>query len=87
ADFDFHLTILEATKNPILAAIAKPIVILLRNSRERLLGIVGVPEISFRQHQDIYNAIKKGDEKEASRAMLRHLKQVEEDVKRMADIH
>lgn len=87
ADFDFHLTILEATNNPILTAIAKPIVILLRNSREWLFGIVGTPEISFRHHQNIYNAIKKGDEKEASRAMLRHLKQVEEDIKRTAGIH
>lgn len=87
ADFDFHLTILEATKNPILAAIAKPIVILLRNSRKRLLGIVGAPQISFRQHQAIYSAIKKGDGKEASGAMFRHLKQVEEDIKRITDIH
>lgn len=85
ADFDFHLTILEATKNPILTAIARPIVVLLRNSRERLFGIVGVPETSFRQHQEIYDAIKQKDEKEASRAMLRHLKQVEEDIKRIAD--
>lgn len=87
ADFDFHLAILEATQNPVLVGVAKPIVILLRKTRERLLGVVGVPEISFRHHQKIYSAIKNGDEKEASRTMLRHLEQVEKDIRRITAAH
>ncbi len=87
ADFDFHLAVLEATHNPVLVAVAKPIAILLKKTRERLLGVVGVPEISFRHHQEIYNAIKNGDAEEASRTMLCHLEQVEKDIRRITVTH
>jgi GntR family transcriptional repressor for pyruvate dehydrogenase complex len=69
----FHSLVLEATGNPLLSVIAKPIVGVLRGHFLR----EAAPKQFWRwvadDHQEIYDLIKAGADEEAGQAMQRHL--------------
>ncbi len=70
---DFHLAIYKASRNIILYRIGLMLQGLMHESREITLGIPGRGAISLEEHEEIYQAIKRGDSYEAARLMDNHL--------------
>ncbi|MEM5947670.1 GntR family transcriptional regulator [Spirochaetia bacterium 38H-sp] len=69
-DYQFHLAIMEASGNSFLhSMVASSNVILICNVK----GILKPLEQSYKEHVDIVNAIKTGDEKKAEELMAFHL--------------
>ncbi len=79
ADLDFHLALAEATQNLLIPILIDTLVVLLRESRERMARVPGGIERAQEHHHRILNAIIAGDARLAYEAMRDHLKQVRED--------
>lgn len=79
ADLDFHLALAEAARNPIILALIDSIVAVLREYRMRTFFVQGGPERGQHHHRRIMDAVARGDEQGARRAMKAHLKQVSDD--------
>lgn len=77
SDLKFHYAITEAAKNSLLMRLMNSISETMKKElkvmREKLYQTPGVPIRLFQEHEVIYQAILEGDEKEARRAMMRHL--------------
>ena len=83
ADYDFHMSIAEATENPLLINLLEDVSdTMIRTMREtRRLWLYETQksiEKIYEEHKLIYKAIKNKDEDEATKNMLSHLKEVEE---------
>jgi GntR family transcriptional repressor for pyruvate dehydrogenase complex len=84
ADLMFHYTIAVATHNKItirlMDTISDNLHHLIHATRPKLYEGKYTPELLYREHERIYDAIKNRDVKEARKQMLRHLNGVEEEI-------
>lgn len=83
ADFKFHLTLSAAAHNTLLSSLMEHVSeLMFETQRETrrlwLFSKQTTSEKLYEQHVEIYKAIELGDEEEARRAMLSHLENVEE---------
>lgn len=80
ADVDFHKQIMNATKNPFLIQVMENIDNLYRKTisftLKKNIGLPNKREQVFKEHQNIFIAIKERDEEKAAIAMKTHLKNV-----------
>ncbi len=79
ADLDFHLSLAEATQNPIIPALMDTIIDLLREQRKRIALADGGLQRGQMHHKKILEAVTRRDPKAARTAMRDHLQQVRED--------
>ena len=79
-DFEFHLAIAYASKNPFLAVILGAILDLSKEGRYTTLGSIGDANHYFAEHKAMYEAIKAKDKNKASRIMQRHFEEAAEDI-------
>ncbi len=79
ADLDFHLTLAEATQNPIIPALLDTIIDLLRQQRRRIGLVNGGLRRGQYHHKRILDAVIRHDPEAARQAMQQHLKQVLKD--------
>lgn len=80
ADLQFHLTLAQATQNPLISTLINPIVDLLREERKRTFKHGGAAR-GQAHHKKIADAIMRRDAEAARAAMRAHLKQVRKDSK------
>lgn len=80
ADLQFHLTLAQATQNPLISTLINPIVDLLREERKRTFKHGGAAR-GQAHHKKISDAIMRRDAEAARAAMRAHLKQVRKDSK------
>jgi GntR family transcriptional repressor for pyruvate dehydrogenase complex len=80
ADLQFHLTLAQATQNPLISTLINPIVDLLREERKRTFKHGGAAR-GQAHHKKISDAIVRRDADAARAAMRAHLKQVRKDSK------
>lgn len=81
----FHLTILDASNNPLLGVMARPIYSVLNN---RFTRRASSPEFWGQVHEEhihIHQAILDGDAQEAELAMMKHLDQLSGVYEKVAD--
>lgn len=83
ADFKFHLALSAAAQNPLLSSLMEHVSeLMFETQRETrrlwLFSKQTTSEKLYEQHVEIYKAIEAGDEEQARRAMLSHLENVEE---------
>jgi DNA-binding FadR family transcriptional regulator len=89
ADFDFHLAIARATRNPhftrFLEAVANEINLDLLLKHRRTAGVATKPYLKklSSDHAAILSAITRGDPKAARAALVRHLEESLERYKRL----
>jgi GntR family transcriptional repressor for pyruvate dehydrogenase complex len=79
ADLDFHLTLAEATDNPLIITLIDPIVDLLREQRTKIFRIAGGAQRGQSHHKRILDAVAAHDPAAARAAMQDHLRQVRRD--------
>lgn len=79
ADLDFHLTLAEATDNPLIIMLIDPIVDLLREQRAKIFRIAGGAQRGQSHHKRILDAVAAHDPAAARAAMQDHLRQVRWD--------
>jgi DNA-binding FadR family transcriptional regulator len=72
ADLAFHLTLAEATGNPLFQVVLTPIQELLIESRHRTLGLYGIG-LAHDHHAAILAAVERQDAPAAMRAMQAHM--------------
>ncbi len=77
-DLQFHIAIAEASQNSVLPVILRVIRSLFTLQSPWVAEIPNIVEVSLRFHQDIFNALKNGDEEEAAKQMDNHLQQAME---------
>ncbi len=82
SDIEFHLALAEATHNAILVrmidSISSQMQLAIRETRRlQMYGSRAVSEQLWRDHQAVYEAVKRQDAEEAREAMRRHLFHVE----------
>ncbi|WP_449621454.1 FadR/GntR family transcriptional regulator [Robertmurraya sp. Marseille-Q9965] len=83
ADFKFHLALSAAAHNPLLSSLMEHVSeLMFETQRETrrlwLFSKQTTSEKLYEQHVAIFKAIEAGDEEQARRAMLSHLENVEE---------
>lgn len=86
ADWKFHYAVAAASHNQtlttVMLSISETMERLLKASRLELYRTKGVPEALYREHVDIYEAIRNQNAEQAEQAMLSHLCGVEEKMLR-----
>ncbi|MCL4264912.1 MAG: FadR family transcriptional regulator [Anaerolineae bacterium] len=87
ADLELHTQITRAARNPILNRLMESIHQLGLVSRRRTGHLPGVTEQSTADHQRIVAALASRDPVAARAAMLAHLENVEEKLKRLAEMN
>lgn len=80
ADSAFHFAIAEASRNAVLLRLVNAIVDLLHQSREKSLQTENRPRLSYLNHREILEALKRGDPEEAERRMREHIEGIEENI-------
>jgi GntR family transcriptional repressor for pyruvate dehydrogenase complex len=83
ADLDLHERITEAARNPVLTRFMTVISQLGIASRKRTVEIPGVPEQVLVDHRAIVTALKARNSDAARQAMLQHLNNVEQQLKKV----
>jgi GntR family transcriptional repressor for pyruvate dehydrogenase complex len=83
ADVQFHLCIATATGNRVILHMMGGIRDLLQRSLVSVSRIPGVPARALVYHRAILGAIGKGQSESARAAMLDHLTEVEEKIRRV----
>ena len=73
ADNEFHNALAVASENEALKLILDMCGDLLSKTREATLNIKGQPQSTLKDHEEIYDAIRKGDSVLAARHMKQHL--------------
>lgn len=85
ADWDLHFAIARASRNSLLVRLMNTISDTMRKTikinREQLFKKKGNPQILFKQHLAVVEAIKKRDVELARQKMYEHLKFAEEEMK------
>jgi GntR family transcriptional repressor for pyruvate dehydrogenase complex len=73
----FHIAVIEASKNQVIALLTEKLYRLLQEAREKFRDVVDSPdsyrEWDFHNHERIYQMIEQGDETGAYEAMVAHL--------------
>ncbi|MCX7781006.1 MAG: FadR family transcriptional regulator, partial [Negativicutes bacterium] len=80
---EFHFALLEVTRNRTLKQIMNSLIDTLTESRELTLRLPGRHKVSVAGHREILNAIAARSAERAREAMRRHLRGVEDTIKRM----
>jgi len=83
---NFHLTIAEASKNPILPIFFNSVYGLFLKEQEAVAKVLDLESKSIDYHIKILNAIKKHDAKKAVREMTAHLNTVEREIIKFSKI-
>jgi GntR family transcriptional regulator, transcriptional repressor for pyruvate dehydrogenase complex len=81
ADLEFHSEIARATQNPTLSIIMEPVGELLRESRVATFSGPRMVQIRAKQHEEIFEFIRRGDANGARTAMSKHLHDTERDLR------
>ncbi len=84
ADVEFHAEIARATKNPMVLVILEPLRELLRQSRMVSFSGPALLPLRIKQHETIYEFIRRGDAPGAQMAMTEHLSDTEKDLSNAA---
>lgn len=80
ADSRFHSLLAEATGNPIIAMLVKPLGALIRKQQQYMaFEVVGGSIHSQKYHRQIFEAIQQRDPERARTEMLEHIQQVFQD--------
>lgn len=79
ADNEFHVTLANATKNPLICRLLYSIVDLLNQLRMHIFQVTGGPERGQEHHWRIIETVSSHDPEAARVAMEAHLQQVRED--------
>jgi GntR family transcriptional repressor for pyruvate dehydrogenase complex len=82
ADVAFHTEIARAAQNPVFLILLEPLAELLADSRRASFAGPAMVKRRLRQHEEIFEAIRRGDGGEAMAAMARHLGDTGEDLQR-----
>lgn len=82
ADLMFHRLLAQATGNPMYVFLLDALASLLRASRERTIGKGGI-EPAVRGHRKILEAVRDGEPSAARAAMLEHLDESQQDLRRL----
>jgi len=82
-DQEFHLEVAKATHNFFLINITLDYLNIIRGLGENTLKVPGRKEKSFKEHKRIYEAIANGDEEEAFRADLEHVRNVKSLIEKL----
>jgi len=82
ADVEFHAEIARAAGNPVFLILLEPLAELLIESRQATYSGTAVVKRRLRQHEEIFEAIRRGDPHEAMAAMQRHLGDTGGDLQR-----
>ena len=81
ADWEFHFTVAEASRNSLLIrlmhTVADNMMVSLKANRQMLFSAEGMPMKLYEEHKKIYEMIKKQDPIGAEQAMYDHLYRVE----------
>ncbi|KUO52928.1 MAG: GntR family transcriptional regulator [Desulfitibacter sp. BRH_c19] len=84
ADWKFHYTIAQASRNVLLArlmnTVSDTIENTMRTSRQNLYATKNMPKTLLDAHEGIYEAISQGNSLEARRRMYEHLLMVENNI-------
>lgn len=73
-DLAFHLSLTEATDNPVLLLIIKTLKTIMFKQFQNVYSEVGFNESSIDLHKEIFNALKDGDQDRAEYATFRSIK-------------
>lgn len=84
AEFAFHKTLLEATRNRILIRMAAPIRELLEYGIQTTSSVKGVLDGALREHEALYKAVSSGDGDGARNSMRQLLKARAEEIAKLA---
>jgi GntR family transcriptional regulator, transcriptional repressor for pyruvate dehydrogenase complex len=82
ADNSFHNALAAASENQAMKLILDMCGSLLSQSREATLNIPGQPEITLDEHEEIYEAIRKGDSDLAAFRMQQHLRNAKKNLEK-----
>jgi GntR family transcriptional repressor for pyruvate dehydrogenase complex len=77
-DYEFHMTIFQATQNKILVRLVTPFYMMSRHRRALYFVEKARCEASHEQHRELLAAIDNRDEMQAERIMAAHIGRVEE---------
>ena len=83
SDLDFHYAVVKASQNDILVAVYNALSNLMLESRRKTNQLPGVAEGSLKDHQNVFLAIKSGNEKLAHRTMFIHIDKTEQNIKKI----
>ncbi|MGZ6124292.1 MAG: FadR/GntR family transcriptional regulator [Myxococcales bacterium] len=83
-DSDFHYTIALAARNGVVRRMVDMLMDLLRESRARGMQVPGRPARSLAGHRRVVAAIRRRDPRAAHAAMLRHIREIEQILMRVA---
>jgi GntR family transcriptional regulator, transcriptional repressor for pyruvate dehydrogenase complex len=86
ADQEFHSVLAEATGNDIFIAITGVIVNLAQSARRLMFAIPEAPKRGQHYHRALLECLISGDGAGARNAMLKHLRQVEQDISAAAAV-
>lgn len=84
ADNQFHRTLAQATRNPLILSLVDSIVDLLSEQRAHIFRVDGGPERGQVYHKALLDAVERRDADAAREAMRAHLAQVRADVSNAA---
>jgi GntR family transcriptional repressor for pyruvate dehydrogenase complex len=82
ADVEFHAEIARAAHNPVLLMLLEPLAELLRQSRIATFAGPRMVRIRTRQHEAIFEMIRRKDAERARAMMLKHLSDTQKDLER-----
>ena len=82
ADLEFHMSLAEATRNPVFLVLINSIVDLLQDSRRLIFTVPGAPQRGQQGHRAVLESIRQKDPQKAREAMKRHVKQARLDIMR-----
>ena len=81
SDSKFHSLLAEATGNPLIAMLVKPLGVLIRQQQQFIaFEVIGGSEHSQQYHRRIFEAIQQRDPDKARMEMLEHIHQVFRDI-------
>jgi GntR family transcriptional repressor for pyruvate dehydrogenase complex len=83
-DSDFHYGIAVAARNSVLRRMVDMLMDLLRENRVRGMQGPGRPARSLAGHRRVLDAIRRRDPRAAHAAMLRHVREIEKILMRLA---
>lgn len=73
ADMEFHVTIAGISGNPVFVAVSRALLQWLFERYPNMLRVPGVEDLTLNEHRSILDAIARGDEAAATRALVAHL--------------
>jgi DNA-binding FadR family transcriptional regulator len=82
ADNDFHRTLAQATRNPLILALTDAIVGLLSEQRKLIFAVEGGPQRGQQHHKRLLEMVLRRDAEGARECMRAHMRQVRDDTGR-----